>query len=219
MRTPSEDGEAMSAIKSTLAQTSTADSAAEAKWFAAYTATHHEKSVSQQLAERGVESFYPTYKTRRQWKKRAPETAELPLFPNYVFVRIARGERVAVLGTPGVFSLVGSGQKPWELPEREIEVLRSGLHERKVEPHEFLVVGERARVASGVLQGLEGVILRKKNSLQIVLSLDQIMQSIAIEVDARELELVTREPNYGNTLSFLVTSFHVGKRQGHSWRQ
>jgi transcription antitermination factor NusG len=219
MGTPSEDGEAMSAIQSASAQMSTDCSAAEPKWFAAYTATHHEKSVSRQLAERGVESFFPAYRTRRQWKKRAPETVELPLFPNYVFVRIARGERVAVLGTPGVFSVVGSGQKPLELPEREIEVLRDGLHERNVEPHQYLVVGERARVVSGVLQGLEGVILRKKNNLQIVLSLDQIMQSVAIEVDARELELVSRGPNCVNTDSLPVTSFHVAKRQDHSWLQ
>jgi transcription antitermination factor NusG len=164
------------------------------KWYAAYTATHHEKHVQQQLADRRVESFLPLYSIRRQWKKRLPATAQLPLFPNYVFVRISRAERGAVLGTPGVFAIVGAGAHAWELPEREIEALRNGLHERKIEPHPYLVVGERARVASAVLAGLEGVILRKKNNLHIVLSLDQIMQSVAIEVDASELEPVSHLP-------------------------
>ncbi len=170
------------------------DPAPAAKWFAAYTATHHEKHVHQQLTDRHVESFLPLYSTRRQWKKRNPENVELPLFPNYIFVRIARRERAAVLGTPGVFSIVGSQQMAWELPEREIEALRSGLHERKIEPHRYFVIGERARVKSGVLAGLEGVVVRKKNNLQIVLTLEQIMKSVAIEVDARELESVSAEP-------------------------
>jgi len=164
----------------------------EAKWFAVYTSTHQERCVSRHLTERRVESFLPVYRTRRHWKKRAPETVELPLFPNYVFVRIGRAERTVVLCTPGVFSIVGSGQKAWELPDREIETLRNGVRQREIEPHSYLTVGERARVTSGVLKGLEGVIVRKKNSLQIVLNLDQIMRSVAIEVNADELEPITK---------------------------
>lgn len=166
------------------------NSAAQLSWFAAYTASHHEKQVLNQFTHRNVEAYLPLYKTSRKWQKRPSVTLDLPLFPNYVFVRISRKQRVDVLGTPGVFSIVGSASNAWELPEREIEALRKGLHERKVEPHPYLVVGERARVKTGVLAGLEGVIVRKKNSLKIVLTLDQIMQSVAIEVDAAELEPV-----------------------------
>ena len=105
-----------------------------------------------------------------------------------IFVRIERGQRTAVLGTPGVFSLVGSAREAWELPEREVEALRSAILLRKLEPHPYLVIGERARVRSGMLAGLEGVIVRRKNNLHIVISLDQIMRSVAIEVEADELE-------------------------------
>lgn len=87
--------------------------------------------------------------------------------------------------------MVGSGSNAWELPEREIEALRQGVALRRVQPHEYLVVGERARVRSGIFEGLEGVIVRKKNDLHIVLTLDQIMRSVAIEVSAEELELVS----------------------------
>lgn len=162
------------------------------KWFAAYTATHHEKRVFDQLTHRNVETFLPLYKAPRQWKKRSPVTLDLPLFPNYVFVHISPAERGSVLGTPGVFSIIGSGQHAWELPEQEIETLRNGLHDRRVEPYPYLNVGERARVASGILAGLEGVIVRKKNNLNIVLTLDRIMRSVAIEVDASELEPLSK---------------------------
>lgn len=162
-----------------------------AKWLAAYTATHHEKRVLEQLTEHHVESYLPLYRAARQWKKRSAVTLELPLFPNYVFVRIANAQRTAVLGTPGIYSIVGSAKRAWELPEREIETLRTGLQERKVEPHSYLSVGERARITSGVLAGLEGIVIRQKHNLRFVLSMDQIMQSIVIEVDAGELEPIT----------------------------
>jgi transcription antitermination factor NusG len=167
----------------------------DAKWFAVYTATHHEKRVRDHLSRRQVEAFLPLYQAPRRWKKSAPATLELPLFPNYIFVRISVEDRVSVLGTPGIFSFVGSKQNAWELPEREIEALRQGIRERHAEPHEYLVVGQRARVKNGVLAGLEGVIVRRKNNLQIVLSLDNIMRSIAIEVDASELTLISPIPH------------------------
>lgn len=158
------------------------------KWVALYTASRHEKEVQRQLAERNTDAFLPLYHARREWKKRKSVEIDLPLFPNYVFARIAPGQRAAVLGTPGVFSIVGSSRDAWELPERDVEALRSVASLRKLEPHPYLVVGERARVRSGPLIGLEGVIVRKKKNLQIVMSLDQIMRSVAIEVEADELE-------------------------------
>jgi transcription antitermination factor NusG len=164
------------------------------RWVALYTASRHEKQVHRQLADKNTDAFLPLYSARREWKKRKSVDIDLPLFPNYVFARIAREQRAGVLGTPGVFSIVGSSREAWELPEREVEALRSAASQRKLEPHPYLVVGERARVRSGPLAGLEGVIIRKKKNLQIVMSLDQIMRSVAIEVEAHEVEpLSTRE--------------------------
>jgi transcriptional antiterminator RfaH len=193
--TPSEDGEAMSEGPKVASIIDGYPSAVNLSWFAVYTATHHEKRVFEQLRNHEVETFLPLYKTSRKWNKRTPVTVELPLFPNYVFVRIQRDQRSVVLGTQGVFSIVGSGKQAWELPHREIEALRTGIHERKVEPYEYLTIGERARVVCGVLAGLEGVIVRKRNNLHIVLNLDQIMKSVAIEVDASELEPVKNRPS------------------------
>jgi len=162
----------------------------DSKWFAAYTASHHEKQVARQLSDRLVHSYLPLYKAQRRWKKRPALTIDIPLFPNYVFVRIPRSQRNAVLGTPGVYSIVGSRSNPWELPGWEIEALRAGLPKRKAQPHPYLAIGDRARIKSGVMAGLEGVIVRQKNNLHLVLSLDQIMQSIAIEVAPEELDAI-----------------------------
>ena len=158
------------------------------RWFAVYTTPRHEKHVSEILAERQIETFLPLYRTNRQWQKSRPVILELPLFPTYVFIRIARQSRSVILGTPGVLSIVGSSREAWPLPDLEIDALRSGLLECKIEPHPYLVVGERVRIMAGVMAGVEGVLVRKKNDLRVVLSLDTIMRSVAVEVNADDIE-------------------------------
>jgi transcription antitermination factor NusG len=105
-----------------------------------------------------------------------------------VFVRIASQERVRVLQVPGVVSLVGFGGKLAPLPDLQIEALRSGISERKLEPHPYLDVGERVRIKAGAMRGIEGVLVRKKSNLRVVLALDVIMQSVAVEVNAEDVE-------------------------------
>jgi transcription antitermination factor NusG len=158
------------------------------QWFALYTTPRNEKHVSEMLTQREIESFLPLYRTTRQWKKSRPVVLELPLFPTYVFVRIARQARGAVLGTPGVLSIVGSPREPWPVPDPDIEAIRLGLQMRKIEPHPYLTVGERVRIKSGVMAGVEGVLVRKKNDFRVVLTLGTIMRSIAVEVEADDIE-------------------------------
>jgi transcription antitermination factor NusG len=169
-----------------------------AKWFAAYTNSRREKCVASQFAERRIESFLPLYATRHRWRNRCEMRVELPLFQNYVFVRIDPRERVRVLEVPGVLSLVGFGRTLAPLPDFEIETLRSCLGQRKIEPHPYLVIGERVRIQAGPMAGMEGVLVRKKNNLRVVLALDVIMQSVAVEVDADDVEPVARNPWAGH---------------------
>ncbi|MGD0790744.1 MAG: UpxY family transcription antiterminator [Terriglobales bacterium] len=159
-----------------------------ANWFAAYTHSHHEKRVASHFAGRQIESFLPLYAALHRWKNRCEMNLDLPLFPNYVFVHIDPRERVRVLEVPGVVSLVGFGRTLAPLPDFEIEALRAGVGQRKIEPHPYLVVGKRVRIKAGPMTGLEGVLVRKKNNFRVVLALDVIMQSVAVEVDADDLE-------------------------------
>lgn len=159
------------------------------QWFAAYTAPRHEKRVDQYLSMRRIEHYLPLYHPRRRWADGSTVTLDLPLFPGYIFVRIAHGERVRVLEVPGVVTFVGgAGRLPASLPEVEIEALRTGLLLRRAEPHPLLIAGQRARIKSGALEGMEGVVVRQKGGLRIVLTVNLIMQSVAVEVDASEVE-------------------------------
>lgn len=160
----------------------------EPLWYAAYTSANHEKRVAQQLAQRSVEHFLPLYRVVRRWKDRRVHQ-QRPLFPGYVFVRLALHDRLQVLQVPGVAKLVGFSGSPAALPQDEIEALRASLLNRvRAEPHPYLTVGRRVRVKSGSLAGMEGILVRKKNRDRLVISLDLIMRSVAVEVDGLGLE-------------------------------
>jgi len=158
------------------------------KWYALYTIPNHEKRVEQHLRMRGIEVFLPLSKVVKRWKNRTTAQLEVPMFAGYVFARFLNKERVRVLETPRVVSIVGSKGKPEPLPDKEIEILREGLHLRRVDPYPYLKVGKRVRIRSGPLTGMEGVLTRKDDRLRIVLSVDLIMRSIAVHVEADELE-------------------------------
>lgn len=158
------------------------------KWFAIFTRTHHEKRVAERLTERGIESFLPLYKTEHHWTHYRKVILDLPLFPSYLFVHISPQERIPTLNVAGVVSMVGQGCTPVPLPDHEIECLRSGLQLRKFEPHPYLAVGTRARIKAGPFAGMEGVVSRNKSSLRVVLTVDLLMQSVAVEVNADEIE-------------------------------
>ncbi len=162
----------------------------ELLWYAAYTSANHEKRVAEQLGVRSVEHFLPVYESLRHWKDRRMKL-QLPLFPGYVFVRLALRDRLQVLQVPGVAKLVGFNGMPTALPQGEIEALRTSLGSGvRAEPHPYLRVGRRIRIKSGSLAGLEGVLLRRKNSTRFVISLDLIMRSVAVEIEGCEVEPV-----------------------------
>src|SRR6266576_3902467 len=160
---------------------------AETHWYAAYTCAHHEKCVAAELGMREVEHFLPLYSSLRRWKDRRVQL-DLPLFPGYVFVRLALCDRLRVVQIPSVVRLVGFGGLPTALPDTEMEIMQSGLSKSLcAEPHPFLAVGRRVLITRGPFAGLEGVMKRKKSSLRVVVSLELIQRSVAVDVETADV--------------------------------
>jgi transcription antitermination factor NusG len=163
-------------------------SSATPRWYAAYTCVHHEKRILQQLSERNIDGFVPLYHSVRRWKDRRKELA-LVLFPGYVFVHISLQQRLRVLQVPGVVNFVNFNGLPTPLPEGEVEALRKAFtHGVLAEPHPYLKTGRRVLIRNGPFTGVEGVLLRKKDKYRFVLSIEMIMRSVAIEMDAADVE-------------------------------
>lgn len=166
----------------------------ERNWFAVYTSSRHEKCVARHFDNREIEYLLPLYAKFHHWAKRPNARTELPLFPNYIFARISPLQRVAVLEVPGVIAIVGRGSLPSPMPDSEIESLRAGIATRRCEPHSYLPAGERVRIRCGSMAGMEGVLVRQKNQLRVVLTLDLIQRSVAVEIDIEDIELVSGVP-------------------------
>jgi transcription antitermination factor NusG len=152
-------------------------------WYVAYTSANHEKKVAQEINRRGVETFLPLYQSVRRWSDRRV-TIEKPLFPGYVFVRLARQNRLCVLQVPGICKFVGFGGPPVALPDDQLNILRAGVEQLlRAEPHPYLSVGRRVRVRSGPFTGLEGILRRRKNRTRLIVSLDLIQRSMSVELE------------------------------------
>lgn len=167
----------------------TSTQTAHGNWYVLYTCVHHEKKVAEQISRRNFSCFLPLYRTVRRWKDRRKEL-ELALFPGYVFVRMSLQHKLKVLELPGVVNLVSFNGQPAVLPANEIEALRDRLSKSlKVEPHPYLRRGRRVRVRTGALEGLEGIVVRRKDRCRVVFSIDLIQRSLAVEVDEADLEV------------------------------
>ncbi len=152
-------------------------------WLAACVRSRHEKKVAQQLESNALECFLPLYESVHRWKDRKA-TVSLPLFPGYVFARIALAERLRILTTPGVVKLVTFQGQPAAIPEAEIDSLRTlCASDLRVERHPYLKIGRRVRIKNGPFTGTEGILLRRKGRFRFVLSLDLIARSVAVEID------------------------------------
>jgi transcription termination/antitermination protein NusG len=160
------------------------------RWYALYTRSRHEKSVGNLLQRKQVEIFLPVFETVRRWKN-GEHRVELPLFPGYAFVRIALRDRLQVLKVPGVVRMVGFDGGPAPIEDAEVESLQRALAEGvKASPHPYLTVGRRVRITAGPLSGQQGILVRRKGSVRVVLSVDLIQRSIAVEADAFTIEPV-----------------------------
>ena len=166
----------------------------DACWYALYTRHQHEKTVAGMLAGKGFEVFLPLYSAAHRWQDRVKRLA-LPLFPGYVFLRSASDRRLAARVTPGVIHFV-PGDRPIPIAEAEIDSLRQlGTSRDSVLPHPFLNRGDWVRVKSGPLEGLEGILTHWKGGYRLVLSVELLQQSAAVEIDASTVERARRPQN------------------------
>jgi transcription antitermination factor NusG len=164
-----------------------ADAADPKGWQLVYTVARHEKVVATQLESRGIDNFVPLYKATHLWHKRSVNL-ELPLFPSYVFIHLDESNRRNVVTVPGIVSIISFQGRPAVVPAEQIAAIQNALKCRRVHPCPYLASGNRVRIISGPLAGIVGVIDRVKG-FRVIVSVDSITSSIAIEAEVAELEL------------------------------
>ena len=159
-------------------------------WYALFTRYQHEKSVALVLSNKNHEVYLPMYRAVRRWQDRDKQIW-FPLFPCYVFIREGLDRQLQILTTPGILHIVAWGGRPAVVPQNQIDAVRqiveSGLF---VESHPYLQRGDRVRVKTGPLTGVEGVLTRNKGVTRLVVSMDMLGRSAAVEIDALDVERI-----------------------------
>jgi len=159
-----------------------------ANWYALFTRHQHEKSVALALSNKNFEVYLPLYLCVRRWQDRDKQLW-LPLFPGYLFIREGLDRQLQILTTPGVLHIVGWGGRPAIVPQAQLDTVRRILASpMEVEAHAYLKCGDRVRVKSGPLMGLEGILTRKKGVARLVISLEMLGRSAAVEIDNLNVE-------------------------------
>lgn len=159
-------------------------------WYAVQTRARHERVVVQRLGEKGLSTFLPMVTEVRRWSDRW-KSLELPLFSCYVFVKIlnTNEDRLKVLCTDGVFDLVGVARYGTPIPDDQIDAVRTIVEERLTwQSYPFLKIGQRVRIRSGALDGVEGILVSRNGERSVVVSIDAIQRSISVRVEGYQIE-------------------------------
>jgi len=179
----SDRGSASAAERHPVVNMYLSETALDRNWFALQVKPRHEKAAANALRSKGFEEFLPMCTSVRRWSDRWKEL-QTPLFPRYVFCRFDLKDRLPVLTTPGVVSIVGTGKIPTPVDEAEIRavqtIVKSGL---PAEPWPFLRVGQLVRIEAGPLADLEGILLEIKNRHRLIVSVTILQRSVAVEIE------------------------------------
>ena len=167
------------------------ESGSEARWYAIYTCSRHEKVVAEELWQREIESFLPFREVVSQWKDRR-KSVQFPLFPGYLFARFPLVERrLDILKLPSVVRIIGFNGEPLPIPDEQVQAVKTlGFSTLPFDPHPYVAAGDRVRIIRGPLRGLTGFLAEKKTRCRFIVSVDLIQQAVACEVDAMAVEKI-----------------------------
>lgn len=157
------------------------------EWYALYTRSHCEQLVYEQLVARGFSAFLPKIEV---WSRRGGirHRIAIPMFSSYLFLLevMDKYSFIEVCKARGLVRILG---ERWDrlsiVPKAEIDAIQRVLCSNlPVVPHPYLREGMRVRITYGPLNGVEGILVQSKpNKGLLVLSVDLLRRSIAVEVD------------------------------------
>jgi len=162
------------------------------KWYALQTRARHEKVIAHRLREQGISTFLPLVTEVHRWSDRK-KIVELPLFSCYLFAKLnpTNEDRSKVLRLDGVFHLVGTRAEGTPIPDEQIDAVRILVNEHiPVHSHPFLRIGQRVRIRSGALNGVEGILVARDGDQTLVVSIEAIQRSLAVRIEGYDVEPV-----------------------------
>ena len=162
------------------------------KWYAIYTRPRHEKKVYELLIEKKQEAYLPLITEVRLWKDRKKKV-DMPLFNSYLFVKFDYKKRFEIVQTHGIVKIVNFNGIPAEVPDWQIESLKRMLEKPEtVRLENYIYPDEYVEITVGPFKGMRGMVKSLKGEARLVITIDGIMQSVSVEVDAHFLKKLNK---------------------------
>jgi transcription antitermination factor NusG len=156
-------------------------------WFVFYTYPKAEKWVYKLLVEAGFETYLPLQEQVRQWHDRKKKL-QIPLFPNYIFVKVSIIKIYEVLKFPRVVRCIKFNNKPSQVREDEIDLIRNvERNYTNIIVSNKLERGERVTIQGGPLDGVTGIIEESRNSRHVVININSISYSLKVSLTPHEV--------------------------------
>jgi transcriptional antiterminator NusG len=161
-------------------------------WYAVYTKSRHERKVNTHLIQEGITAFLPEIE---RWSSRRDRRKQVwyPIFPGYLFINteLSAESRLKVIKTKGVVRILGHRGIPAAIPEHQIESIQKAIDSRKtICSFPYLKTGQIVRVVSGPLDGVEGIFVSEKGKGKLIISVDILQRSVAVEIEETDVESV-----------------------------
>lgn len=154
-------------------------------WHALYVKSRTEKKVGLLLTEKKFNAYVPLIKTMRIWSDRK-KMVEMPLLNGYVFVQSEDNQREIILQTQGVVNFVRSEGKIAVIRDIEIERLKQliglGYHLEANALERKYKEGDKIKISSGPLKGIEGFVTGTQGDKVIEVLLESIRQCIKVKL-------------------------------------
>ncbi|MBL6449172.1 UpxY family transcription antiterminator [Fulvivirga sp. 29W222] len=160
-------------------------------WQVVYTYSQYEKKVQKEFQRKGIESFLPLQKKIRQWSDRKRKV-EVPLFPNYIFVRVAIKNLWKVLKVNGIVKFISSEGRPVTVSNATVDSIRKLINHDVEVTNELFTEGDIVRVIRGPLSETEGVLVEKKGKSRLAIQISIMKQSVLVDIAPCDLEKVGR---------------------------
>ena len=166
----------------------TPPAAAVVRWFVAHVRPRCEKKLAEFCEREQFEVCLPCYSSERKYLRKKV-TFQKPLFPGYVFLRIADLHKTKVVQSDYVANLLKVEDQ--ELFIRQLQdilrALETGLDIQLIPQ---IGIGCRVKIKSGPLEGMDGWVEKRHGFSVVLLRLDFIGQAAAVKLDASQLELI-----------------------------
>jgi transcription antitermination factor NusG len=176
------------------------------KCYAVKVRSRGEEVIANTLRAKHYEVLLPSYTALRRYSDRTRKVSCV-LFTGYVFVRMNPENMLNLVSTVGVSYVVRSASGLLALSEAEtrtIETLCQANKEASIEPCSYLRVGQRVRIETGPLIGLEGVLVRVRDMERVIVSVETLHSAVSIEIGHTRVRAIDTPPE-------LTRDTHAGR--------